>query len=64
MVEGFDSFDEFEAHCLFQAPRIYVRAQVNGRWDSVSFDRLSPTDQNTFIRQWWNEGREPARVVD
>lgn len=55
---------EWEAAIRADASRIYVREQVDGRWQSVALVELPPERQQHWIRRWWQEGREPVRLPE
>lgn len=46
------------------ASRIYVRAQIDGKWDSVAFDTLPADDQAEYVVNWLEDGRTPVYLLN
>lgn len=49
------TFPEFVNQCQQNADAIYVRAQVDGKWQSVELSKLPEEDAMVHIKRWWTE---------
>lgn len=54
------TYEQFLAHCKLHASRIFVRDQVNGKWDSVSLYSLTDEQQKRHIDCWWQKNQMPV----
>lgn len=43
---------------------IFVREQIDGKWDSVALSALSPKRWAYYLDQWLTDGHIPVRVKE
>lgn len=58
------SFFERIAFIVEHAARIYVRAKVDGKWDSVAVSDLPEMDFIVELHRLAKRGVEPTRIVE
>jgi len=52
------TFKDFFAQCKVNSSEIYVRAKIDGKWQSVKFGSLSSEQQLATVKKWYAEGRQ------
>lgn len=55
-----NDFEEFKMYCIENADRIFVREEVDGKWDSYSLNEIHPMRTAYWITRWYSENRMPT----
>ena len=49
------TYEEFVAQCLDNADETFVRAEIDGKWQSVALSALTGEEAMEHVNRWWKE---------
>jgi hypothetical protein len=55
---------EYWEYCTLYSDKIFVREEVEGKWQSVSLNDLSPQRRAVRIKEMLNRNHIPVRIID
>ena len=62
-AEDIRTESDYWEYCTLYSNGIFVREQVNGKWDNLSLEELSPERRVYHIRRMMEAGIIPTRVL-
>lgn len=66
-TDDINSEDDLRKYIKIYRHKIFVREQIDGSWQSVSLQELSPASQfeweELFVQRFLENGRIPVRIL-
>lgn len=56
------NLQELMHYCASYAAEIIVRDEIDGKWQSITFEDLPEEKQMEWIQKWWDKNHMPIRM--
>jgi len=61
---SFETFEQFHEFCCVNSHLIYVREQVNQKWDTYSLKELGNEKIHEWAIRWWSLNQVPILFTE